>query len=40
MDGGTIRASIAKQNVDFVIQTPHQLHPLKELTFGCLLMSY
>ena len=33
MDGGTIRASIAKQNVDFVIQTPTSVASVKGTDF-------
>ena len=36
MDGGTIRASIAKQNVDFVIQTPTSVASVKGTDFWML----
>ena len=36
MDGGTIRASITKQNVDFVIQTPTSVASVKGTDFWML----
>ena len=33
MDGGTIRASITKQNVDFVIQTPTSVASVKAVSY-------
>ena len=36
MDGGTIRASVAKQNVDFIIQTPTSVASVKGTDFWML----